>query len=438
MKSYKLFLMIFAFAGFMWACESTDPFVNDVMVNLVTGNFDAALQVTNDALEADPGNYVALYYKGLILATQAEEIADPFERGPFYAEARENFERAKEIMTGLEELPDEYEETNETIIAFWADEYNLGVNIQTDSLFTGAFDDLQRSLAHFRNAATINPDSAMTYQVMSSTHYQLQDADNAISTYETAMSLLSPPMPDDFEYLISLYLIEGRFNEAIQKSDEALALYPDNTSFVQFKADAYIQSGQRETAIELIESLIAGDPENPQYRRVLGTQIYQQVDQITQDVSALYEEIFDLERNSRSLSGAARDEAEANIATIRAEINEKEADIDALTLISIREMERVVELEPESESANFILGIIYQNRAASLFDRRNNAPTNDLVMEYDDRARDTLRDALVYYERAAELNPDNPENWRSLFQVYTTLGMEQEADAAMRRAGFDE
>ena len=438
MKKYKIFLMIFAFAGMMWACETTDPFVNDVMVHLVTGNFETALQVANDALEEDPENYVALYYKGLILATQAEEIPDPAERRPFYEEARENFERAKSIMSQLEELPDEYEETNETIVAFWADEYNFGVNIQTDSLFTGAFDDLQRSLAHFRNAATINPDSAMTYQVKSSTHYQLQDADNAISTYETAMTLLNPPQVDDYEYLISLYLIEGRFDDAIRLSEEGLEQIPGQTTFVQFMADAYIQSGQRDIAIELIEGLIAEDPDNPQYRRVLGTQIYQQVDQITQDVSALYEEIFDLERNLRNVSGAAREEAEAEIQAIRDEIIQKEADIDELTLISIREMERVVELEPESESASFILGIIYQNRAASLFDRRNNAPTNDLVMEYDDRARETLRQALVYYERAAELNPDNPENWRSLFQVYTTLGMEEEADEAMRRAGFDD
>lgn len=438
MKNYKIFLMIFAFAGLMWACESTDPFVNDVMVNLVTGNFDTALQITNEALEEDPDNYVALYYRGLILATQAEELPDPFERRPLYEEARENFERAKAVMSQMEVRPSEYEETNETIVAFWADEYNLGVNIQTDSLFTGAFDDLQRSLAHFRNAATINPDSAMTFQVMSSTHYQLQDAENAINTYETAMSLLNPPQVDDYEYLTSLYLIEGRFDDAIRLSQEALDLYPAETSFVQFMADAYIQSGQRDTAIELIEGLIENDPNNPQYRRVLGTQIYQQVDQLTQDVSALYEQIFDLDRAARSLSGSAREAAEAEISEIRSQITEMESDIDDLTMISIREIERVVELEPESESANFILGIIYQNRAASLFDRRNNAPSNDLVMQYDDMARDTLRDALVFYERAAELNPDNPENWRSLFQVYTTLGMEEQAEEAMRRAGFDD
>jgi len=100
-------------------------------------------------------------------------------------------------------------------------------------------------------------------------------------------------------------------------------------------------------------------------------------------------------------------------------------------------MERVVELEPDSESANFILGIIYQNRAANLFERRNNTTDNEIAEQLDSQARDNLRNALIYYERAAEINPDNPENWQSLFQVYTTLGMEEEAEEAMERAGFE-
>jgi adenine-specific DNA methylase len=119
------------------------------------------------------------------------------------------------------------------------------------------------------------------------------------------------------------------------------------------------------------------------------------------------------------------------------EFDEIEANIDELTQISAEQMKKVVELEPESESANFILGIIYQNRAANLFERRNNTTDNAQANEYDDMARDVLQNALTYYERAAEINPDNPDNWQSLFQVYTTLGMEEEAAEAMEKAGFE-
>jgi tetratricopeptide (TPR) repeat protein len=439
MKSYKPFLLIFAIVGLLWACETTDPFVNEVQIGILTGNFDTALAATEEAIEANPSNFVAHYYKGLVLASQAEILENASERQPLYARAKESFDTAKTIMEGLEETPSELEELNNSVVSFWADEYNMGVSIQNDdSLFNATPDPYMVSLAHFQNAATINPDSAMTYQVMSSTYFQINDIDNAISTYELAMNLMQQPQIDDYEYIISLYLFNNQFDEAIDMSNRAQRDYPDEAVFVQFLADAYIQQGDRDRAIELIESLIANDPDNPQYRRVLGTQIYQSVDRLTAEVSGYYQRQFDLRQAARNQRGQELDQTQTQIEQITSQINAKEREIDELTQISIREMERVVELEPDSESANFILGIIYQNRAANLFERRNNTTDNQEAMRYDDRARDNLREALKYYERAAELNPDNPENWQSLFQVYTTLGMEEQAQEAMRRAGFDD
>jgi tetratricopeptide (TPR) repeat protein len=439
MKSYKPFLLILAIVGLLWACETTDPFVNEVQIGILTGNFESALAATDGAIEADPSNYVAHYYKGLVLASQAETLENAEERQSYYSRAKESFDTAKSIMEGLEQTPEELEELNNSIISFWADEYNMGVSIQNDdSLFNATPDPYRVSLAHFQNAATINPDSAMTYQVMSSTHFQMNDIDSAISTYELAISLMQQPQVDDYEYIISLYLFNNQYDEAIAMSNRAQRDYPDEAVFVQFLADAYIQQGDRDRAIELIENLIANDPDNPQYRRVLGTQIYQSVDRLTADVSGLYQRQFDLRQGARNQRGQELDQTQSQIEQLTSQINTKEREIDELTQISISQMERVVELEPDSESANFILGIIYQNRAANLFERRNNTTDNQEAMQYDDRARANLREALKYYERAAELNPDNPENWQSLFQVYTTLGMEAEAQDAMRKAGFDD
>ncbi|MCC5906704.1 MAG: tetratricopeptide repeat protein [Balneolaceae bacterium] len=439
MKSFKPFLLIFAVVGLLWACETTDPFVDEVQIHMLTGDYETALQTVEEALEANPDNHTAHFYKGVVIASQGESNEDPRDRKPYYERAKESFDRAKELMLALEERPEEYEELENTIISFWADEYNMGVEIQNDdSLFNATPDPFETSLAHFINAATINPDSAMTYQVLSSTYFQLDDTENAITSYEQAMNLMEQPQVDDYEYLISLYLYENQYEKAIELSERAMAAYEDETIFVQFLADAYIQSGDRERAVSLVEELIANEPDNPQYRRVLGTQVYQNVDQITASVSDLYQEQFDLRGEIRNQSGSELEQTEAALEEIQARIDAKEAEIDELTLIAVREMERVTELEPDSESAHFILGIIYQNRAANLFERRNNTTDNQEAQEYDDRARENLREALIYYERAAEINPDNPENWQSLFQVYTTLGMEEEAEEAMERAGFED
>lgn len=440
MKSYKLFFPIIALAAMLLACETTDPFVNDVTLNIFTGEYETALQITEDAITENPDNYLAHYYRGVVLAAWAETFENPTDRKPYYERSRASLDTAKSLMQDQAETPEELQELYDTVIGYWAEEYNAGVNIQTDdSLFSATPDPFRTSLAHFENAAIINPDSAMTYQVMASTYFQMDEIDNAIEVYETAMTLLNPPMVDDYEFLISLYLFENRYDSAIRYSEEALELYPDETSFVQFLADAYIQSGDRDKAVELIEALIAAEPDNPQYRRVLGTQIYQSVDRTTVEVTELYREMFDLGIELRGQSGAQRAETEARIADMQERIDQLEAEIDEFTAISIEQMERVVELEPESESANFILAIIYQNRAANLFERRNNVVNDaDLVASLDRRARENLQQARVYYEAAAEINPENTDNWQSLFQVYTQLGMEEEALDAMEKAGFED
>src|SRR5690625_2090478 len=194
---------------------------------------------------------------------------------------------------------------------------------------------------------------------------------------------------------------------------------------------------ERDKAIELVEGLIREEPDNPQYRRVLCTQVYQSVEALTSELSDLYEELFELRRQASSQSGNAQQSTQAQLQQLETEIDRREAEMDELTDISIREMEEVVPMEPESEDANFILGIIYQNRAANLFERRNNTNDNAESNRYDAMAREVLDEARTYYERAAEINPDNPDNWQSLFQVYTILNMEEEAEEAMRRAGFD-
>lgn len=67
---------------------------------------------------------------------------------------------------------------------------------------------------------------------------------------------------------------------------------------------------------------------------------------------------------------------------------------------------------------------------------RNMTEDMDEYDRLDDQATEYLRKALPNYEKAAELQPDNQEHWFSLFQVYTALGMESEADEARERAGI--
>jgi tetratricopeptide (TPR) repeat protein len=61
---------------------------------------------------------------------------------------------------------------------------------------------------------------------------------------------------------------------------------------------------------------------------------------------------------------------------------------------------------------------------------------NAKAAKLDKQAKDLLRKSMTNYEKAAELDPENPEYWRSLFQIYTTLGMDEKAAEAEKKAGM--
>jgi tetratricopeptide (TPR) repeat protein len=415
----------------------TEPSISKIKLSLARGNFDRALSIVETELAQDSTNYIAHYNKGVVLATKASKLEPPSDRLPLYDDASEAFITAETLMQGEKQTPELQEDLNNSILEFWVQEYNQAVIIQNDDrLFEVTVDPFETSLAHLKNAAAVNPDSARTYQVLSSTYFELDQPDMAIESYEKAMNLLETPAAEDYEYLGSLYLYADEFEKAISISEEARELYPDNPVFVQFLADAYIQSGETEKAIEIVEGLIESDPDNPQYHRVLGTQIYQQVEDLSNELTPLYEQQFELRQAVSNQRGEELEETQAQIENLETRVENLEEDIDRLTGIAIREMERVIELQPDSESAHFVMGIIYQNRAANLFERRNNTMDNEVASEYDNRARENLQQARTYYETAAEINPDNPENWQSLYQVYVALGMEEKAQEAMEKLDY--
>jgi tetratricopeptide (TPR) repeat protein len=438
MKSTKILLFPLLLIGFLWGCETTDPLVSEMETNTFLGNYEAVFSAADQALAADSSNSLAYYYRGVAYGFRAQDTTPPWERQSDYSNSREAFTNAKEWMNRAEETPSEFEEIDNYITNFWADEHNSAIAYLTDDSTSNSVDNPNRyAVAHLNNATTIQPDSALSYIVLASTQFNMGNTPEAIETYEIAMERLDVPEEDDYEFLISLYLDQDRYDEAYDMTMRAREDYPENTQFVQFLADIYIQQGDIDEAISIIEDLIEDDPNNPQYYRVLGTQIYQNVSAINSEVSELYNEAFDMERELRSLSGEEREEMEEELEDVRERIDTLQEESSELTEIAVENMEKVVELLPQDDEAHNILGIIYQNEASNLFDQRNNiVDDNEMVQQLDEQAREALQQARQYYERAAEINPDEPEYWESLTQVYTILGMEEEAREAMEKAGM--
>lgn len=436
MKPFSL-LSTLAVAILFVGCTSVSPLVKETQDNIGSGNYEAALASAELAIEENPTSGVGQYYKAVALGSLGQDSEDVAARRGYYADALSTMEEAKSLFSAAEDVPDEADNADNIIRAIWADEHNSAVEILTvDSIAASYADPNQVAVDHLLNATTLAPDSVISYSVLSSAYYRVGDIESATTAYEWVMELLPTPDVDDYNYMINLYLASQRFENARDLASEAQSAFPTDERFIQYLADSYLQTGETDKAIEIVEDLIASDPTNPQYRLVLGTQVYQTVTELTDQISEMYVELYDQSQALRSLSGSAKSDAEAALAELQAKADALEAEIVGYTDLAIEQVTRATELDPSSANTFNILGVIYQNKSALYFDKRNNTADYDLADEYDAQAREILDMARVAYEQATQLDEGNPEYWQSLFQIYTTLNMPEKAQEAMEKAGI--
>lgn len=439
MKKNFLRLLSFALiATVVVSCGGeTNPFIKEAKTGIESQNYDAALMSLDQAIDQDSVNAQAYYYKGVVYSEMAQNNPNVSGRQDSYKKMRENLLTANDIYTQQGAKSLEAVEATLLIDRMWSNEHNMGVRYaQRDTTLPQIANPMEAAAAHLKNATIINPDSTLSYDVLAEVYRIDNKPEKGIEVYEMSMDLKNPPDAYDYDRLGTLYLQTEQFDKAVNILNEGIDQYPDSVSLVQKLADAYMNAGNNLKSIETIEALLETDPNNPQYHLVLGTQVYIMASKINEEISAKYDQIFNLERNLRSLRGNEKVEAENRINTLRSEIESQAARSEELTERAIDEIVIVTEMRTNDASANNTLGIIYQNKAAALFDKRNATTDNDEASKIDAQAKDNLRIAMKYYEKATEIEPDNQNYWRALFQVYTSLGMNDKAEAAMEKAGM--
>ena len=192
--------------------------------------------------------------------------------------------------------------------------------------------------------------------------------------------------------------------------DAGLEMYPDSIFLVQKKADALFNTGNVDGALEVVNELIMRDPSNPQYYLVVGTQIYQRVQALSDEYQDNNDAIYDLKDT---------DGSEDEIAKLESRNAEILAESEELTSKAENALLKAAEIDDMNPVTFNTLGILYQNKAAALFEQRNMTTDNDEAARFDELARAEAEKAMLNYERASELNPDDQGIWETLFRIYT-------------------
>ncbi|MDI6401506.1 tetratricopeptide repeat protein [Balneolaceae bacterium ANBcel3] len=434
-KSILAIVLLFT----VWAC-ATDPNIESARVALLQADFDEVLEQALNAIESNPENADAYYYVGVAHVSFASaKPAD--ERLDDYKKAKEAFDTAKRLYEEQDLSTNESENLPEVIIEVWGFEYNSALEPLTDQIVDSPTDSLTLAKHHLNNALTINPDSSHTYILLAEVYYGLGELEEAQRITETLIYEVGNKEIFSF-YRLSLYLMESdRDEDAIRVLNEAREHHPDEIEVIQEIANAYLRLGETDKALETVQELIERDPENPQYRLVYGTQVYQMTQELDDMVRDTYRGIYDLMTEIRDKAREGKTDADLEDELNQLDEMHAEAEVmiqESFELSERAEQELLVALEgmPEEPMVHYTLGIVYQNRAAILQTQREFIDDLDEVEKLNERANEYLRQSLPFYEKATELDEDNQDYWLSLFRVYTHLGMMEEAEEAQRRAGL--
>ena len=437
-KYFPQALTALAMMFLVWSCAA-DPNIESARLALVQQDFEEVIRSAEAAIQANPENGDGYYYKGVAYASlasdkPAEQRVDDYER------ARENLLEARRLYQEHDVTSNEAQNLDDIIIETWGYEHNQGVQPLSSDIISSPEDSLRLSRHHFINATTINPDSVLSFNLLAEVNYALRNNEEAEAISRKVIYEMEQGDLYNYYRLAFFLLEDDRDEEAIELLLEARELFPDEIEIVQEIANAYLRMGMTDEALEVVQELIERDPENPQYRLVYATQVYQMVQDLDDQVRNLHDEVYEMSREIRQKArepGADQQEIERIIA----EMEEKQEYSNELIDESFRfsdiakeELHLALETDPDNPDIHATLGIVYQNRGALMQDKRNMTEDMEEAEEFNRQAREYLEQSLPHYEKAAELEPDNPEHWLSLFRVYTNLGMTEEAERAQEKA----
>lgn len=433
-------LIICLAAGFLASCSSSDPLVSEAETNIKNENYDAALAAAEKSIQQNPQNSLGYYYKGVALGQKAEKQDNPEQSQSLYVQMQEAFNEAEQKAASQESAPDQIGRINDVKFAMWRTEHNRAYELATnDSLMKTTENPLELAVSHLNNATTIQPDSALSWNVLAQVNNMREDYSQAATAQAKYIEKASETEAKDYVLLSQYYRLSQQPSEAVSILEEAKEKFPENTQIVEILADSYSEMGESDKAISTVQKLAEQNPNNPQYRLSYGTQLYQSALKLQSTYDENTDSVFDVQQEMKNAQGAEKQELQTKLQNLQDENTDLKKEIDSLTDLAIVELNATVENRPDEAVAYNTLGIIYQNRAAVLFDERNMPSTdNQRAAELDKEAKVQLEKAMTNYEKAAEIKPDNESYWRSLFQVYTALGMDEKAKEAEKKAGFEE
>jgi tetratricopeptide (TPR) repeat protein len=398
------FMLVFGFFFTFIACSTLELSVDDAENSLESADYERALSTVSNLLIDDPESEEL----HLIKARALKNIA----LGQEHASVRFDYYREMKYSTDLLENSQSASMISNAanIVDFtWQEEFGAAEHLWDVSESDSYSQSNQQIIDHLENAILINPDIQTAYSLKSKVHYRNGDLQLAVSTLQTANDKFGELPLDLKEQHAYLLLEEGQLQAAIEIYQELLDEYPQNDEIKHGLVNAYILDENHESSIDLLRELTESNQGNLSYHEALATELFFHI--------------------QSSLGKMAETDVSDEIVLERYESLMDELD-EAESLYR-----HVQENHPDPAEITFITAAFYKNTAGTLLnlaDTRN----EELAVRLKEKAENLLVRSVPVWQEVADRNPENPEIWRSIYQIYSQLNMTDEAEDARNKANL--
>ncbi len=390
--------------GFFIGCSTLSPpsQTPDAPDELTKQELKVEIASANKQIEAGQADADLYYHKGYLLTQYAQKLEEPAERTATYQELQKTLQKAEKLFE-VANLPSGKQKVDELLKVTWSSEHNLGVQImQSDSTLES--EDYEKAATHFKNATEVLPDTAISYKMEARAYYRNGKTTQALTTLEKAKSQIEKLPPEMLEQLAFLYLETEQPARAVAIYEEAESTFSSNDlNIIHGLANAYISAGEHKKAIDLLNELVENEPDNIIYSQTLANEYYH----------------LGSSRLSKIVDGSAP--AENNEALL--------AEADSLFTQARQQLESSISRNNGNQELLKAIARFYQNTAAK-YQKVLTEVSDDKKGGINEIIRDYLSSSIPVYESLAQQNPDTKDYWKNLYQVYSYLGMNKEAEEA--------
>ncbi|MBD3628274.1 tetratricopeptide repeat protein [Cyclobacterium sp.] len=241
-------------------------------------------------------------------------------------------------------------------------------------------DDMENAFEFFSLAADLDPkDTSMVFNA-GYTANSIGNTEAAKKYFTQLLDIEEYNKLNAYYFLIQIASAEDKDpEEAYRWAKEARELYPEDKGLAEFEIQLLLQLDKMDEAMTSIEKALETDPDNPAIRLRYGY------------------------------------------------LKEKSGDMEG----ALKEYKRTVEADPEFFEGNYYAGAIYLDKARNIINEVNNLSDEEWEAKSDSmlaEADGLYEEALPYFTKASELQPENTDIMEILFRIHSQLKNEAKAE----------